>query len=158
MAERPRITWRHPDYSTVMWIRNYLVMHGEGYAWGMWKEFCEDLKGAGYEKIPKYSSFARYLWTLKELGLIEPWRRRAPESGFSRVYYRIAPGKEDISYWMKEGWVINPQAELAIRKRWVVYDPLLERYVPAPRLGKRRYARRVLGKPPKPRGRPRKSP
>ncbi|MEM4972436.1 MAG: hypothetical protein QXR87_01810 [Candidatus Hadarchaeales archaeon] len=79
---------------------------------------------------------------MKKLGLIRRAGRAVNlRTGKIVTLYRIVPGKEDDPLW--EGY---PRRKLAEIRGW---KPV--------HLGKRRYRRRVLGVPPLPRGRPRRT-
>jgi DNA-binding PadR family transcriptional regulator len=94
-----------PYKSSSMFIRDYLLSHGEGYIHEIYRAFREWLKAENYVKLPSYQSFRTYFWRLRRLGLIEFVRDEPSGNPFlkaPRKYYRIVPGKEN-----DEGW-INP--------------------------------------------------
>lgn len=124
--------------STWGFIRSRLIVRRSDYAYRVWKEFSKYLVEEFGQRPPKYPSFAKYWWILKQLGLIEPIGRprSGPKGGKPRQFYRVVPGKEP-----EDLWPLNPQAEL---------------YGEAVRLGRRRYRRRILGVPPKKIGRPKR--
>jgi len=124
--------------STGGFIRSRLLITKGDYAYRVWQAFSRLLVEVHGQKPPRYSSFAKYWWILKQLGLIEPIGAptRGPKGGRPRQLYRIVPGKEP-----ERLWPTNPQYEM---------------YGEAVRLGRRRYRRRVLKIPPKGVGRPRK--
>jgi len=130
---------RPPIIKTGLWIRDHLMTVGEDYTYRMWQDFVFHLKSVGeYVPVtpyPSYQSFARYVWILKKIGLIEPTRIERSISGRPRQYYRIRPGMEYSKAWE------NPQKALYGDK--VV-------------LGRRRYRKKILKLPPRPVGRPRK--
>jgi len=137
--KRPAVTRWGVFVSTSLWIKEHLLEVGADYTYNMWVQFKDYLERRGIcppYPAPSYQSFARYIWIMKKIGLIEPVGKERSKSGKPRVYYRIVPGKEKL----EEPWA-NPQAYL---------------YGEKVKLGKRRYGRRVLKRPPKPVGRPRK--
>jgi len=137
--------------STAGFIRSRLLITKGEYCYRTWKEFSTYLVEIHNEKPPKFQSFARYWWILKELGLIEPVGRPKPgKSGRPTQFYRVVPGMEDSPLWK------NPQAEFDIIKGRIWLDPVTKIEVPKTRLGARRYRRRVLKLPPRKPGRPRK--
>lgn len=97
--------WRSEEtIPTGRFIRDFLLEHGEGYPYGIWKALREERKKAGDLKICTYQSFViNYISNLKKLRLIEEVRRE--ESGGwwqkgkgilkDRIYYRVVPGMED---------------------------------------------------------------
>lgn len=112
MEKAPRLRgWASPlIHPTSLFIRDYLLSHGEGYAQEVWR----DLKKArGGLHVCTYDSFKRnYIYILKKLGLIEPTRTEVavdrdgephPE-WYRRKYYRIVPGREGLT----DEWT-NPQ-------------------------------------------------
>lgn len=105
--------WASPFvYPTGLFIREYLLKHGEGYAQEMWREL-KRLRGNLY--TGSYDSFKRnYIYILKKLGLIEETRREEvpnhPE-WHERRYYKIVSGKEK----MTDNW-INPQKEWKMKR------------------------------------------
>lgn len=126
--------------STWGFIRGRLLVTKGDYAYRVWKEFSKYLVETFGQRPPTYTSFAKYWWILKQLGLIEPLGRPrvGPKGGKPRQLYRVVPGKEPLKIWQDIG---NPQYKL---------------YGVAVRLGRRRYQRRVLKVPPKRVGRPRR--
>lgn len=124
--------------STWRFIRTRLLITKSDYAYNVWKAFSKYLIEQFGQKPPRYSSFAKYWWILKELGFIEPIGKpkKGPKGGKPRQLYRVAPGKEDEKLWPS-----NPQYEI---------------YGERVRLGRRRYRRRILEVPPKKVGRPKK--
>ena len=92
-------------YPTTLFIRDYLLQHGEGYAQEMWRELKKAREG---RNVCTCDSFKRnYVYILKKLGLIEE-ARREPVPGqpnwHARRYYRIVPGREELT----DEWT-NPQ-------------------------------------------------
>ena len=136
MSLKPRKK-RPPIIPTGEWIRDHLMLVGEDYAYSMWKQFSTYLILRGVTPPPSYQSFARYIWILKRLRLIQPTRIEYTPHGKPRQYYRLTPGAE----FREEEWK-NPQK--------ILYGEKVA-------LGRRRYRRRVLKLPPKPRGRPRRA-
>lgn len=140
MAERLKAP-APPGVGTVsIWIRDHLLKVGQDYAYGMWSEWKSRVEEVGYT-TSTYQSFAKYIWILKELGLIRRVGKKPSEMGLTRVYYRIVSGKEKDKAWD------HPQRVLAEKRGW---KPTW--------LGRRRYRRRILGIPPKEIGRPRSFP
>ena len=112
----PRLRgWASPYiYPTSLFIRDYLLKHGEGYAQEIWRELKKVRKKAGIS-TGSYDSFKRnYIYILKKLGLIEEVRRESvpghPE-WHERRYYRIVPGKEALI----DEW-INPQKAWKLKR------------------------------------------
>ncbi len=95
------------------WIRGYLLTFGEGYPYGMWKtwkEFAEQIR----IKPGTYTSFARYMWILKKLGLIIPSRTEVTK-GIPRTYYIIKPGMEDSPIWVRPTQTLYPSTDWTIK-------------------------------------------
>ena len=137
--------------STAGFIRTRLRLTKGDFCYHVWKEFSSYLVEQVSEKPPKFTSFARYWWILKELGLIESFGKPKPSKrGRPAVFYRVVAGMEGSPKWK------NPQAEFDIIKDRLFLDPSTKEKVPKSRLGARRYRRRVLGLPPRKPGRPRK--
>ena len=105
--------WASPFvYPTALFIRDYLLEHGEGYAQEMWRELKKAREG---RNVCTYDSFKRnYVYILKKLGLIEETRRE-PVPGqpnwHERRYYRIVPGREDLT----DEWT-NPQKAWKLKR------------------------------------------
>jgi len=60
-------------YPTALFIRDYLLQHGEGYAQEMWRELKKVREG---RNVCTCDSFKRnYVYILKKLGMIEEARR-----------------------------------------------------------------------------------
>jgi len=102
----PRLRgWSSPFTTpTSLFIRDYLLKHGEGYVQEIWRELK---KARGGLHVGSYENFkTNYIYVLKKLGLIEEVRRE-PVPGqpkwYMRRYYRIVPGKESAEEW------VNPQ-------------------------------------------------
>jgi hypothetical protein len=92
-------------YPTALFICDYLLEHGEGYAQEIWRELKKVREG---RNVCTYDSFKRnYVYVLKKLGLIEEVRTEEvpghPE-WHRRRYYRIVQGKENLM----DEWT-NPQ-------------------------------------------------
>jgi len=107
MEKAPRLRgWASPFvHPTSLFIRDYLLEHGEGYAQEMWRELKKAREG---RNVCTCDSFKRnYIYILKKLGLIEE-ARREPVPGqpnwHERRYYRIVPGREALM----DEWT-NPQ-------------------------------------------------
>ena len=72
--------WRaYYPYTTGEFIRDYLQEKGEAYIHETWMAFQDDLRERGLEWWGKYSSFRRYFYILKKLGLIEFTREEPGE-------------------------------------------------------------------------------
>ena len=142
----PRFTFRPEEFGTGHFIRKHLMTVKENYIYAIWKAFIAHLEDYGVDSVrSSYPSFNRYMWVLKQLGLVELTRHEAGKTPFRRSYYRLVPGMDRIrDKAIKEKWD-NPQYVLAMQRGWK-----------SPRLGGRRYRKEVLHLPPKPRGRPRK--
>lgn len=89
-----------PKISTGRWIRFHLTKEvAEDYVYRMWKAF-EELKKKVGQKEATYYNFRRYIWTLKELQLVE--LSRTEPSRFQnrdRRYYRVMPGGLEDPAW-----------------------------------------------------------
>lgn len=140
---------RKPIPGTGDFIKNHLQAVGEDYCYKVYKLFCEVLQKEG-QRCPVYPSFRKYWWILTKLGLIEVVRRETGERRMLISIYQLVPENVDSAAWQ------NPQAARDIEKGRFWVDPVTRDRVPVSRLGKRRYARRVLGRPPGSPGRPKK--
>lgn len=138
---------RKPWHSTGKFIKDYLLGVGEDYPYSIWMELCEWLKQRG-EPCPKYHSFRRYWYCLTELNLVEFVREEKWKSPFLRKYYRVVEENIDSEDWG------NPQRALDFIKGRVWTDPLTGKKIPITSLGGRRYRTKILGLPPRKRGRP----
>lgn len=103
--------------TTGIFIRDYLLEHGEGYPMQIWRALKE---ARGSLKTGSYKSFAsNYIWILKKLGLIERTLRTEPASNpafYDRVYYRITPGKEKSRKWAYPQRSLDPRRSLGSKK------------------------------------------
>ena len=101
-----------PYKSSSLFIRDYLLEHGEGYIHEVYRSFREWLKSEGYTRFPSYQSFRTYFWRLRNLGLIE-FVREEPSSNpvlkAPRRYYRIVPGMENDVRWINPFRAIYPE-------------------------------------------------
>lgn len=102
---------------TGLFIRDYLLAHGEAYAQEIWRALKEKRREMGL-KVCSYNTFwVNYIRNLKALGLITEVRRgKAPPGLKRKVYFMITPGREDDPAWL------NPQDARykvkELRKRW----------------------------------------
>ncbi|MEM4429674.1 MAG: hypothetical protein QXM08_00740, partial [Thermofilaceae archaeon] len=71
IAERFRVGGKWAASPKSEWIRGYLLTFGKGCPYEMWKRYCEFAERLGI-RPGSYISFARHVWLLKRLGLIEP--------------------------------------------------------------------------------------
>ncbi|MGA2767165.1 MAG: hypothetical protein ABSF24_02465 [Candidatus Bathyarchaeia archaeon] len=124
-----------PSESTAIFVKDFLLKHGKGYSYGMWKAWSDHLHSLGF-KEPKIESFRKYLWILTKLGLIR--KTKAPS-------YKIQ------SRFLREYYELNPK-QIGNEKAWA--NPSFTLYGDKARLGRRRYRKRILGLPPKKVGRP----
>jgi len=142
---------RKPIPGTADFIRNRLLGVGEDYAYNVWKLFSKKLRSIG-QRSPHFTSFVKYWKILEELNLIEFVREEKGRGRFPRRICRVVKANINSKDWD------NPQAALDLRKGRVWINPDTGEKVPISRLGKRRYSRRVMGKPPGKPGRPPKIP
>jgi len=105
--------WRaYYPYTTGEFIRDYLQKEGEAYIHETWMAFQDDLREYGLEWWGKYSSFRRYFYILKKLGLIEFTREEPSEKPQlqPRRYYRVVPEYSDLKRaWRKPQVVMYPE-------------------------------------------------
>ncbi|MDI6884800.1 MAG: hypothetical protein QMD22_00330 [archaeon] len=117
MIEKKLKGWTTPRTApTGLFIRDYLLDHGEGYAMQIWRALKEK---RGSKKVCSYSSFvANYIWILRQLGLIEKVRTEAARNRayYDRVYYRITPGKEQSQEWNAPQKTLDPRRALGSKK------------------------------------------
>ncbi len=92
------------------WIRGYLLYFGEGYPYGMWKEYQVFARYLGI-RPGSYALFVRHIWLLKKLGLIEPVRAEVRPGGMPRVYYRVKPGMEMSPLWRRPMQILYPSTD-----------------------------------------------
>lgn len=96
-----------------IWIKGHLLDKGENYSWHMWRcyqAFCAHTR----IRPGTFRAFTTFMFTLRKLGLIEPTGRvepgeKVPE--FERVYYRVAPGKEDVVEWTRPMQSLYPSTD-----------------------------------------------
>ncbi|MEM1522291.1 MAG: hypothetical protein QXU69_04655 [Thermofilaceae archaeon] len=96
------------------WIRGYLLMFGSGYPYGMWREYRVFAERLGINP-GSYTSFARYIWILKRLGLIVPIRVEPRPRGLPRTYYSVAPGMEGSPIWRRPEQHMYPSVDWTIK-------------------------------------------
>lgn len=106
------------------WIRGYLLYFGEGCPYRMWREYQEFARWLGI-RPGSYTMFARHVWLLKRLGLVEPVRVEPRPGGLPRVYYRVRPGAEDSPLWRRPMQALYPSTDWTIPERKKYYR---ERY------------------------------
>lgn len=92
------------------WIRGYLLTFGVGYPYRMWKEYRVFAEYLGI-KPGSYTVFARHIWLLKKLGLIEPVKVEPRPGGLPRVYYRVKPGAELSPLWRRPMQILYPSTD-----------------------------------------------
>ena len=92
------------------WIRGYLLMFGEGYPYKMWKEYREFAEYLGI-KPGSYTSFARHIWLLKKLGLIEPVRIEPRPGGIPRTIYRVKRRMIRSPLWRRPMQALYPSTD-----------------------------------------------
>jgi hypothetical protein len=80
------------------WVRGYLREHGRGYPYGMWRRWLVFAGAAGCRR-GTYTSFVRFLWILKRLGLVREAGGEETGRGFPRTYYELVPGMEESELW-----------------------------------------------------------
>ena len=104
------------EITTGIFIRNFLIEHGEGYGMEIWRALKE---ARGSIKVCSYQSFvSNYIWVLKQLGLIEKVRTEPASNPkfFARTYYRITPGKEKSLKWSQPQKSLNPNRALGSKR------------------------------------------
>jgi len=138
----PKKPMHPPSESTATFIRERLLEVKKDYPYSMWKLWKEHLLARNM-KPPLYESFRKYVYTLKRAGLIRkasaPTKRRVAHGGLKPTepsYYELVANQIGNT----EAWQ-NPQVAVWGEKM---------------RFGARKYARKVLGLPPKKRGRKKK--
>ena len=141
---------RGPHPGTGDFIKAYLQRVGEDYINNTYRAFCKFLENEG-QQSPSYNSFRVYWYVCTQLNLIEFVREEAIANLIPRRYYRLVQQNVNSKKWR------NPRAALDLREGRTIPDPLTGQPVPVSKLGKRRYRRRVLGKPPLQVGRPKKA-
>jgi len=105
--------WRaYYPYTTGEFIRSYLQKKGEAYIHETWMAFQDDLRKYGLEWWGKYSSFRRYFYILKKLGLIEFTHEKPSEKPQlqPRRYYKVVEryaGLDEV--WTKPQVVMYPE-------------------------------------------------
>jgi len=119
MEKAPRlkgwaVPWTNP---TGLFIRDYLLEHGEAYAQEIWRALKKARATAGLHCC-SYSSFrTNYIYVLKKLGLIEAVRtERARKGWYRRVYYRIVQGRENDPRWIAPQKAFDPRRGLGKRR------------------------------------------
>lgn len=141
---------RGPHPGTGDFIKSHLKRAEEDYINNAYRAFCRFLKDAG-QRSPTYNSFRVYWYVCTQLNLIEFVREEAVENLIPRRHYRLVQQNINSKAWR------NPRAALDLKKGRTIPDPLTGKPIPVSRLGKRRYQRRVTGKPPQQVGRPKKA-
>ncbi|MEM4976347.1 MAG: hypothetical protein QXT64_03370 [Desulfurococcaceae archaeon] len=93
------------------WIRGYLLHFGEGYPYGMWKEYQVFARYLGI-RPGTYADFVKYVYYLRRLGLVVPVREGpSNRRGLPRVYYRVKPGTEMSPLWRRPLQALFPSAD-----------------------------------------------
>ncbi|RLG77368.1 MAG: hypothetical protein DRO12_02510 [Thermoprotei archaeon] len=132
----------------------FLKKKGRALGGEIYRYVASSIIGEG-RRPPKYTSFYRYLFYLKALKVIRTVGKvKIPEKGVQASVYELT--SEGSRMKIDDPRLINPAAEYYRMKGCVWVDPATGIEIPKVKLGKRRYRRRVLGIPPKSRGRPRK--
>jgi len=95
-----------------MFIRNYLLEHGEAYINELLGAYNMYLASMGYKPI-KYSTMRKYVWILRKLGLVKVTRIQPPTEEMKqlqpRIYIAIVEGKEDDPAWYNPQVAYNPE-------------------------------------------------
>ena len=133
-------------------IKSHLERVGRASGREMYRAYKREALLRGYPP-GKYKSFARTLFYLTYLGFIRVLGKRPiPGRGVPETVYGITSrGKRaPITEWS------NPAKTYYLEKGIVWIDPVTGEPKPIVSLGTRRYRRKIMGIPPKPRGRPRK--
>ena len=81
-----------------LFIRDYLLEHGEDYIYNIWKAYKMWCVKKGYKPC-KYASFRAFFWHLKDLGLVRKTRvERVVSRGVvvTRHYFAIANPDERL--------------------------------------------------------------
>jgi hypothetical protein len=122
--------WLH--YPTGLFIREYLLEHGEAYPQEIWRALKEKRKSLGVAYGSVRSFHLNYIYVLKKLGLIEPVRReRVNPKWFSRTYYRIVPGMENSPLWSAPQIALDPRrGKPSIRRKYA--KERAKRLIPTP--------------------------
>ncbi len=98
--------------STSLFIRNFLLDHGEAYPYQVYKALRARLKEEGYPKRRGfYQSIRNYFYWLKELGLIEVSRTAPADRAIlkDRSYYKIITSKaDDLALWKNPRGALYP--------------------------------------------------
>jgi hypothetical protein len=117
MADKVR-GWLH--YPTGLFIREYLLEHGEAYPQEIWRALKEKRKSLGIAYGTVRSFHLNYIYVLKKLGLIQPVRReKVNPKWFPRTYYRIVPGMEDSPLWSAPQIALDPRrGKPSIRRKY----------------------------------------
>jgi hypothetical protein len=110
--------WLH--YPTGLFIRDYLLEHGEAYPQEIWRALKEKRKRLGVAYGSVRSFHLNYIYVLKKLGLIEPVRHeKVNPKWFARTYYRIVPGMENSPLWSAPQIALDPRrGKPYIRRRY----------------------------------------
>jgi hypothetical protein len=140
MAEE---TTRRPTMHVGFTIK-LILERGPMSPYEMWRAYNRNIAALFKRPPVSFNTFYNYLVHYKRLGLIREVARNVPSEKrphLKRTLYGLTPGREDDPLWNQ-----NIQRVRAMREGW---KPTW--------LGSRRYRRRVLGMPPLPRGRPRKT-
>ncbi|MEM2618626.1 MAG: hypothetical protein QW356_03965 [Candidatus Hadarchaeales archaeon] len=101
---------------TGLFVRDYLVEHGEASPYEMWRALKKARSELGL-MVGSYESFRiNYIRVLKKLKLIEPVRKEPAYTRYGRrvwdkTIYRLAPRAEKSPYW------VAPQKALASSRR-----------------------------------------
>ena len=105
------------------WVRGYLLKHGRGYPYAMWKAWREFAAHIGL-RPGSYISFVRYLYVLRRLGLIrEAGTEQAVPGRIPRRYYELEPSAADSPLWRRPVQTLYPSSDWTLRR-----GELRERY------------------------------
>jgi len=100
-------------------IRNWLLMQGEGSAYGFYKALKEVKKAWKDEKEVAYTSYGtirKYFTYLKRLGLITISRVLPKPIGYGEVTYRVVEGREVAPEWTRIQVALYPATVWGARR------------------------------------------
>jgi len=97
-----KVGWKQPFVlPTGLFIRDYLLEHGEGYAQQIWRALKKGREDLGLHVGSYYSFWNNYFRNLRAMGMIVEVRKEpASKPGVKeRIYYKITPGLENDPRW-----------------------------------------------------------
>jgi len=107
--------WASPfSVPTGLFIRDYLLKHGEGYAQEIWRALKKERAKLGLS-VSSYNTFYNnYIRILRKLGLITEVRREPSSRPYlkQRVYFKITPGCENDPRWRAPQAALHPTTRL----------------------------------------------